>query len=67
MSYNLEIVTGGKSVAYLGDSAFYNDKKLSNINGLESLQYLEYACLAYTNIDNYTMPQTVYYCNQMIF
>ena len=67
MSKNLENIAGGKGVIYLGDRAFYNDKKLSNVNNLESVQYLDYASLAYTGIDKFKMPQTVYYCDQFVF
>lgn len=67
MSKNLENIAGGKGVIYLGDRAFYNDKKLSNENNLESVQYLDYASLAYTGIDKFKMPQTVYYCDQFVF
>lgn len=67
MDMYLEEVTGGKNVTKLGDRAFYNNKKLSNVSNFESLQYLDYACLAYTDIGYYEIPHSVYYCYQFVF
>ena len=67
MNSQLENIVGGKNVFFLGESSFYNNTKLSNIDSLESLQYLDYASLAYTCLNDYVMPNSVYFCDQMVF
>ena len=67
MNSGLKKVTGGKNVIRLGEDAFYYNIKLDDVSSLEALHYLGYACFAWTGLEKYEMPQTVYYCDQFVF
>ena len=67
MNSGLKKVTGGKNVIRLGENAFYNNIKLDDVSSLEALHYLGYACFAWTGLEKYEMPQTVYYCGFAAF